>query len=57
MKSLELNQMEKFQGGSDSCAFAYLMGGVVIVAGIATGGVGLLFAFAGATIMEDIGCN
>jgi len=60
MKTLELNQMEKLQGGNadpNPCAFAYLMGAIVIGAGIATGGIGLLIGFGGAAIMEGVGCN
>ncbi len=58
MKTLELNQMEKVQGGevADTCGFAIAMGVIVLGAGIATGGLGLLFGGWGALSMMEAGC-
>ncbi len=57
MKTLDLNQMEKIQGGDEVCGFSVAMAAIVVAAGVATGGLGLLIGFAGGMTMMTSGCD
>ena len=57
MKTLELEKMEKLQGGDEVCGFSVAMAAIVFAAGVATGGLGLLIGFAGAMTMTTSGCD
>ncbi len=58
MKTLELKQMEKLNGGDAAlCAWAISMGVVVGVAGALTGGLGWIIGGAGAAAAINEGCN
>ncbi len=61
MKTLELNQMESFNGGqvedAGACALAIGLAAITFGFGIATGGLGFLFGGYGAGKLLEIGCS